>query len=143
MTTTVSSRPQPASTGEQPAADALVVFGITGDLAKVMTFLSLYRLERRGLLDCPIVGVAANDWTVDDLRDRARTSIETAGGAPVDEAVFERLAARFAYVGGDFAAPETFAKLARQLGGARQPVFYLEVPPSLFATVIKGLRKPA
>ena len=103
MTTTVSSRPQPASTGEQPAADVLVVFGITGDLAKVMTFLSLYRLERRGLLDCPIVGVAANDWTVDDLRERARTSIETAGGAPVDEAVFERLAARFAYVGGDFA----------------------------------------
>ena len=139
MTTTVSSRPQPASTGEQSAADVLVVFGITGDLAKVMTFLSLYRFERRGLLDCPIVGVAANDWTVEDLRERARTSIETAGGAPVDDAVFERLAARFAYVGGDFAAPETFAKLARQLGGARNPVFYLEVPPLLFATVIKGL----
>ena len=68
-------------TGEQSTADALVVFGITGDLAKVMTFLSLYRLERRGLLDCPIVGVAANDWTVDDLKERARTSIETAGGA--------------------------------------------------------------
>ena len=57
----------------QPA-DVLVVFGITGDLAKVMTFRSLYRLEPRGLLDCPIVGVAVDDWTVDQLIERARAS---------------------------------------------------------------------
>ena len=63
----------------QPPADVFVVFGISGDLAKVMTFHSLYRLERRGLLNCPIVGVAGDDWTVDDLRDHARKSIEDCG----------------------------------------------------------------
>ena len=67
-------------TGSQaPAADVLVIFGITGDLAKVMTFRSLYQLEARGLLDCPIVGVAADDWTLDQLVERARTSIEGTG----------------------------------------------------------------
>lgn len=124
---------------EHSNADALVIFGITGDLAKVMTFLSLYRLERRGLIDCPIIGVAVDDWTVDDLKKRARTSIETAGKEPVDEAIFDRLAARFDYVSGDFGKPETFTELARHLSGVRNPVFYLEVPPFLFATVIKGL----
>ena len=79
------------------------MFGITGDLAKVMTFRSLYRLERRGLLDCPIVGVAVDDWSVDDLKERARTSI-TGTGETLDEAIFERLASRFSYVAGDFSA---------------------------------------
>ena len=65
--------------GQPTAADVLVVFGITGDLAKVMTFRSLYRLERRGLLDCPIVGVAVDDWTVDQLVERARESIVGTG----------------------------------------------------------------
>ena len=88
--------PQPGTTpsraeGPRPA-DVFVVFGITGDLAKVMTFKSLYRLESRGLLDCPIVGVAVDDWTVDDLRERAKTSIQ-AGGARLDDEVFDRLAA--------------------------------------------------
>ena len=82
-------------------ADVLVVFGITGDLAKVMTFHSLYRLEQRGLLDCPIVGVAVDDWTVDQLRDRARESIEGTGES-IDEKVFERFADRLSYVAGDF-----------------------------------------
>src|SRR6266704_2193437 len=71
------------------AADVFVAFGITGDLAKVMTFRSLYRLERRGLIDCPIVGVAVDDWTVDQLKERARTSIEGAG-EQLDPKVFER-----------------------------------------------------
>ena len=73
---------RPASSqeaGEQRPADVLVVFGITGDLAKVMTFRSLYRLEQRGLLDCPIVGVAVDDWTVERLRERARQSIMGTG----------------------------------------------------------------
>ena len=74
--------------GDQSPADVLVVFGITGDLAKVMTFRSLYRLEARGLLDCPIVGVAVDDWTVYDLRRRARESIEAT--ETLDEEVFER-----------------------------------------------------
>src|SRR5277367_2735781 len=86
--------------GTRPA-DVLVIFGITGDLAKVMTFHSLYRLEQRGLLDCPIVGVAAEDWTVDQLIDRARTSI-VACGVTIDEAVFARFAGRLSYVSGDF-----------------------------------------
>ena len=79
-----------AETGGSRPTDVLVVFGITGDLAKVMTFRSLYRLERRGLLDCPIVGVAVDDWTVDQLKERARTSIEGTG-EQLDPAVFDAL----------------------------------------------------
>src|SRR5204863_6342511 len=82
--------------------DVFVIFGITGDLAKVMTFRSLYRLEQRKLLDCPIVGVAVDDWGVDQLVERARTSI-IGTGEELDESVFARLAARFSYVAGDFA----------------------------------------
>ena len=115
----------------------LVVFGITGDLAKVMTFRSLYRLEQRGLLDCPIVGVAVDDWSADDLRGHARAAIEA--GEPVDEAVFARFAARLSYVQGDFGDAETFERVGRAIGGARQPVFYLEIPPFLFGTVVAGL----
>ena len=90
MTTTVTPAPSAPAVGGPRPADVFVVFGITGDLAKVMTFRSLYRLERRGLLDCPIVGVAVDDWTVDDLREHAREAIE-AGGETVDEEVFEPL----------------------------------------------------
>src|SRR5436190_6091837 len=102
----IASKPRARATpsmevDDAQPADVLVIFGITGDLAKVMTFSSLYRLERRGLLDCPIVGVAVDDWTVDDLRKRARESIE-ANGEKVDEAVFERFANRISYVSGDF-----------------------------------------
>src|SRR3954466_173243 len=114
MTTAERAHPRPAgassATGAERPADVFVVFGITGDLAKVMTFNSLYRLEQRGLVSCPIVGVAVDDWTVDDLRARARSSIE-AGGGPVDEAVFERLAERMSYIQGDFADPATFARV--------------------------------
>ncbi len=91
-------------------ADVLVVFGITGDLARVMTFRSLYRLEQRGLLDCPIVGVAVDDWTIDQLVERARTSI-VATGEQLDEAVFARFAARLSYVQGDFADDATYARV--------------------------------
>jgi glucose-6-phosphate 1-dehydrogenase len=119
-------------------ADVLVIFGITGDLAKVMTFRSLYRLEARGLLDCPIVGVAVDDWTVDDLRNRARESLE-ADGAPIDDEVFERISKRLSYVSGDFTDDGTYKRVGDAIGGAKTPVFYLEIPPSLFGTVIKGL----
>jgi glucose-6-phosphate 1-dehydrogenase len=129
---------QASSAPASAAADALVVFGITGDLAKVMTFRSLYRLERRGLINCPIIGVAANDWSVDQLRDRARTSIENTGES-IDEAVFKRFADRLSYVSGDFTDAAMYARVGQAIGGARQPVFYLEIPPFLFATVIKGL----
>jgi glucose-6-phosphate 1-dehydrogenase len=121
-----------------PDADVLVVFGITGDLARVMTFRSLYRLEQRGLLDCPIVGVAVDDWTIDQLVERARTSI-VGTGEPLDEAVFARFAARLNYVQGDFADDATYSRVGAAMAGAKSPVFYLEIPPSLFATVVKAL----
>jgi glucose-6-phosphate 1-dehydrogenase len=121
----------------QPA-DVFVVFGITGDLAKVMTFRSLYRLERRGLLTCPIVGVAVDNWTVEDLREHARKAIE-AGGEALDEKVFERFAGRLSYLSGDFADQDTYARVAKAIQGARTPVFYLEIPPFLFGAVVKGL----
>ena len=125
---------------EGAPADALVVFGITGDLAKVMTFRSLYRLEARGLLDCPIVGVAVDDWTVDDLRKHAREAIE-AKGEKVDPEVFKRFAERLSYVSGDFTDKATYAEVAKAMGDAKVPVFYLEIPPSLFGTVIEQLAK--
>ncbi len=91
-------------------ADALVVFGITGDLAKKMTLRSLYRLERRKLLGCPVIGVAAADWTVEHLRRHARDSIE-ATGEELDPEVFDRFAARLQYVRGDFGDEQTYASV--------------------------------
>ena len=122
----------------QSPADVFVVFGITGDLAKVMTFHSLYKLEQRGLLGCPILGVAAEDWTVEELREHARKAIE-AHGEPVDPETFDRFAARLSYLGGDFADPATFGRVADAMGDAASPVFYLEIPPFLFGMVIEGL----
>src|ERR1035437_3226040 len=119
-------------------ADALVVFGITGDLARKMTFRSLYRLEARELLPCPVIGVAVDDWSVDQLRARAQESIE-ATGEPLDEQGFQRFAAQLSYVSGDFSDPQTYQRLAAALGDHKNPAFYLEVPPSLFATVVGGL----
>jgi glucose-6-phosphate 1-dehydrogenase len=125
------------STTTHPA-DVFVVFGITGDLARVMTFRSLYRLEARGLLDCPIVGVAVDDWTMDQLVDRARTSIE-ATGEQIDEEIFGRFTDRLSYVAGDFADAATYERVGTAIQGAQTPVYYLEIPPFLFAKVIEGL----
>ncbi len=122
----------------QQAADALVIFGITGDLARKMTFRSLYRLELRGLLEVPVIGVAVDDWTAEQLAARARLSI-TESGEQLDEEVFARLAQRLRYVSGDFSDPETYNRLVRELGHLHNPTFYLEIPPSLFETVIAGL----
>ena len=123
-------------------ADVLVIFGITGDLAKVMTFLSLYRLERRGLLDCPIVGVAGDDWTLEHLRKHARESIQGTGET-VDQEVFERFAARLSYVSGNFTDAATYQRVAAAVSKAvpdvQSPVFYLEIPPFLFGPVIGEL----
>jgi glucose-6-phosphate 1-dehydrogenase len=138
MTATATRAAAAPATGGRGTADVLVVFGITGDLAKVMTFRSLYRLERRGLLDCPIVGVAVDDWTVDQLRARAKESI-VGTGEPLDEAIFDRLAARFSYVSGDFADDATYKRVADAIGDYELPVFYLEIPPFLFGRVVGGL----
>ncbi|MGZ4638472.1 MAG: glucose-6-phosphate dehydrogenase [Actinomycetes bacterium] len=124
--------------GGQQTGDVLVIFGITGDLARVMTFRSLYRLERRGLLRCPIVGVAVDDWTVGQLVERARASI-VGTGEELDPAVFDRLAGRLSYVRGDFADASTYYRVGTEIKDAAHPVFYLEIPPSLFAMVVKGL----
>jgi glucose-6-phosphate 1-dehydrogenase len=119
-------------------ADVLVIFGITGDLAKVMTFHSLYRLEARGLLDCRIVGVAVDDWDAERLKQRAHDSIEGAG-EKIDEAIFERFAKRLSYVSGDFSEAATYDRVAHAIRGAALPVFYLEIPPFLFGRVVEGL----
>jgi glucose-6-phosphate 1-dehydrogenase len=120
--------------------DALVVFGITGDLAKQMTLRSLYRLDVRGLLNCRVVGVAAEDWLDETLREHARNVI-AAAGEQIDEEVFDRFAARLTYVAGDFADKQTYMRVKQAIGNASNPVFYLEIPPSLFATVVAGLSK--
>ena len=139
MTATATRSAAAARSGDQ-RADVFVVFGITGDLAKVMTFRSLYRLERRGLLECPIVGVAFDDWTLDQLRARAKESI-VGTGEPLDEEIFDRLAARMSYVQGDFADAATYKRVADAIEGFEQPVFYLEIPPFLFGRVVGGLRQ--
>jgi len=138
MTATAASASARTTAEEHAKGDVLVIFGITGDLAKVMTFRSLYRLEARGLLDCPIVGVAVDDWTVDDLRERASTSIEGTG-EQIDPAVFDRFAERLSYVSGDFTDPATYERVGAAIGGATTPVFYLEIPPFLFGQVVKEL----
>ena len=126
--------------GGATAADAFVAFGITGDLARKMTFVSLYQLERSGRLDCPIIGVAADSWTDADLRSRAEESIVAAlGDIPVETKVLYRLLERMSYVAGDFAEPATFQRVVKALAGAKQPVFYLEIPPFLFGPVVQGL----
>jgi glucose-6-phosphate 1-dehydrogenase len=128
-----------ANGGPQPA-DVLVIFGITGDLARVMTFRSLYRLESRGLLDCPIVGVAFDDWTHEHLVQRAHDSI-AGTGEEIDHDVFERLVGRLSYVHGDFTDDATYDRVAKEIEGTTLPVFYLEIPPSLFGMVVGGLAK--
>jgi glucose-6-phosphate 1-dehydrogenase len=139
MTVTEAPTAGAASSTDAPQpADVFVVFGITGDLAKVMTFRSLYRLESRGLLDCPIVGVAVDDWTIDDLVKRARESIEGTGET-IDEKVFDRFKERLSYVSGDFTDASMYERVGAAISGARTPVFYLEIPPFLFGTVVKGL----
>ena len=132
------STPIGSKSSDIRSGDVFVVFGITGDLARVMTFRSLYRLERRGLLHCPIVGVAVDDWSEDRLTERARESI-VATGETLDEDVFRRLVARMSYIHGDFGDAETYKRVSAAVEGAKTPVFYLEIPPFLFARVVQGL----
>ncbi len=119
-------------------SDRLVIFGITGDLAKKMTLPSLYRLERRKLLKVPVVTVASQPWTQEHLVAHARECIEKAEGQ-IDELVFARLAKRLSYVGGDFLDPDLYTKLKKAIGKAKAPTYYLEIPPPLFAQVAEQL----
>jgi glucose-6-phosphate 1-dehydrogenase len=120
-------------------SDALVFFGATGDLAYKQIFPGLQALIRRGALDVPVVGVARAGWSVEQLRARARDSLEHHGG--LDRGAFDKLSSLLRYVDGDYADAATFERLRRELGGARRPLHYLAVPPSTFSAVVEGLAR--
>jgi glucose-6-phosphate 1-dehydrogenase len=133
-----------ADSGRQigPPADALVIFGITGDLARKMTLKALYDLVENGTLQVPVIGVGRTDWSDDDIDQYAREAIEArheVRGTEIDEDVFKRFSAELSYVQGDYMEKATYDRIKERLGGAEHPVFYLEVPPSLFAPVIDQL----
>ena len=119
-------------------SDALVLFGVTGDLAHKMIFPALYAMAKRGVLSVPLVGVAAPKWSLAQLRKRVKDSIERSGGIDNQRAL-HHLLSLFRYVNGDYNDPSTFMALKQALSGAGRPAHYLAIPPALFATVIKGL----
>lgn len=119
-------------------SDVLVVFGITGDLAHKMIIPALYAMAKRGTLNVPVIGVAAPDWSLADLHERARDSVQNTGGID-DQKAFDHLLSVLNYVSGDYGKAETFAKLKSAIKDAKCPAHYLAIPPSLFETVIKGL----
>ena len=119
-------------------SDALVLFGVTGDLAQKKIFPALYALAKRGALKVPVVGVASSKWNLVRLRQRATDSIKDSGKID-DRPALRHLLSLLRYVGGDYNDSATYAALKRALGAARRPAHYLAIPPALFATVIKGL----
>lgn len=124
--------------GTTERADALVLFGITGDLAKKKLFTALYNLTRRGLLPQRVVGVASSEWTIDDLRARAHDSLETAK-VDIDQQVLDKLFGALSYVKGDYQDPDTYERLRQALGDTKVSVSYLAIPPFLFDDVVQGL----
>jgi len=117
-------------------ADAVVLFGVSGDLVFKKLFPALYQLARRGRLGVPVIGVARSEWTDDDLVARAHEAV-----GDVDEAAFASLAGGLSMVTGDYADPATYEQLAERLRDAARPVFYLAIPPSVFGDVVAGLSK--
>src|SRR5688572_19781299 len=122
---------------KQETADAVVFFGATGDLAHKKIFPALQALAKRGNLDVPVIGVAKAGWTLDQLKSRARDSVENYGG--LDPAAFAQLSRCLRYIDGDYTDPATFQKLRRELGDSQRPLHYLAIPPSLFEVVIQQL----
>ena len=120
-------------------SDALVFFGATGDLAYKKIFPALQAMARRGTLNVPVIGVAKAGWTLDQLRGRARDSVEKYGG--LDRAAFETLSGLLQYVDGDYQDPATFETLRRELGAAKHPAHYLAIPPPLFGPVVEQLAR--
>src|SRR5215813_2206559 len=120
-------------------SDALVFFGATGDLAYKKIFPALQAMLKRGHLTVPVIGVAKSGWNLDQLRARARDSLEHHGG--VDPAAFARLSGLLRYVDGDYNDPATFQAIRKELGPARRPTFYLAIPPVLFGPVVEQLEK--
>jgi glucose-6-phosphate 1-dehydrogenase len=123
----------------QPYSDALVFFGATGDLAYKQIFPSLQRLAKRDKLKGPVIGVAKSGWTLDDLKKRAKESVETHGG--LDPEGFDKLMARLCYVDGDYSDIATFQQVRKELGAAQHPIHYLAIPPSLFGEVLQQLKQ--
>jgi glucose-6-phosphate 1-dehydrogenase len=123
----------------EPRSDALVFFGATGDLAYKKIFPSLQAMLKRGHLDVPVIGVAKAGWTLEQLRARARDSLEKHGG--LDESAFDKLSGLLRYVDGDYADAATFEVIRKQLGSAQRPAHYLAIPPLLFGTVVEQLAK--
>ena len=121
----------------KPQSDALVFFGATGDLAYKKIFPALQAMARRGTLTVPVIGVAKSGFTRDQLLERAKNSVTEHGG--LDPAAFATLVERLDYVDGDYADPDTFVRLKAALRGARRPLHYLAIPPSLFPVVIEHL----
>lgn len=121
---------------DRPRADAFVFFGATGDLVYKEIFPALQGLVKAGTT-MPLIGVARSPWTTDQLRDRARSSLESKG--IFDSAAFEQLAGLLQYVSGDYGDPDTYVRIRRALGEARRPVFYMAVPPSVFPVVTDAL----
>src|ERR1700691_5039917 len=119
-------------------SDALVLFGVTGDLAHKMTFPALYAMAKLGNLKVPLIGVAFPKWSLERLRKRVTDSIRRSGGIDSQRAL-NHLLSQFKYVSGDYNDPGTFAAIKEALAGARRPAHYLAIPPALFETVIKGL----
>jgi glucose-6-phosphate 1-dehydrogenase len=121
-----------------PKADALVLFGITGDLARKKLFSALYRMEADGKLGCPVIGVASSSWSPEELRHNAREALENTG-VDIDDDVWERFASRLDYVSGDYREADTFERVSDKVGDAACPVCYLAIPPFLFTAVVDGL----
>jgi glucose-6-phosphate 1-dehydrogenase len=119
-------------------SDALVLFGVTGDLAHKMIFPALYALVKRGALTVPVIGVALPKWSLARLHKRATDSIKQSGGID-NQRAFHKLLSLFKYVSGDYSDPNTFTAIKEALGKARHPAHYLAIPPSLFEMVIKGM----
>lgn len=126
------------ASSDENTGDLLVIFGITGDLARKMTFPALYQLERHGMLNLPIIGVARDDMSADQLVARAHDAIVNSG-VDVDETIFGRLARRLSYVHGDVTQGAVYSELAATMGTSRRPVYYLEMPPALFAPIVDQL----
>ncbi|THF57002.1 glucose-6-phosphate dehydrogenase [Ollibium composti] len=124
----------------EPRSDVLVLFGATGDLAHKKIFPALYTMVQRGHLTEPVVGIAYDDWTVEQLVERAHDGIKAAVGK-VDEKVFKKLGGLLRYVSGDYRNQSTFDKLTEALQGFHRPLYYLAVPPSMFEPVVQGLEQ--
>ncbi len=119
-------------------ADALILFGITGDLARKKLFSALYDLEEAGRLGIPVIGVASRAWDDDTLRSEARKALEASGRA-IDDEVFDRLASNLSYVSGNYTDPTTYVRIAEQTPRDACAVAYLAIPPGLFSHVVEGL----